>query len=228
MYCPSRNSIAYQLAAAAAGLGAHGGVASSGNTLEVLECELDAKATCTTRPGHVELEAIERLREPEFQIYRSLDVVSGSRVATGGIERLKNLPLLRIRDSSAGYRLPARAGTTEAHEGDRRRERREQHGQHRWHPSEPKVTYVAVVTDGTAYATDTNNMDVVRLKRGATALEVRVGAGAFGPTAEVLDGISVLGKRVYVNTLVTSKLFAIPIESTGKAGPPVEETRSHD
>jgi hypothetical protein len=77
-------------------------------------------------------------------------------------------------------------------------------------PSEPKVTYVAVGTDGTAYATDTNNMDVVRLKRGATALEVWVGAGAFGPTGVVLDGISVLGKGVYVNTLVTSKLFTIP------------------
>jgi hypothetical protein len=38
----------------------------------------------------------------------------------------------------------------------------------------------------------------------------------------VHDGISVLGKRVYVNTLVTSKLFTIPIESTGKAGRPVE------
>jgi sugar lactone lactonase YvrE len=81
---------------------------------------------------------------------------------------------------------------------------------------------IAVGGDGTAYATDTNNMEVVRLKKGATALEVWIGDGAFGPKGGVLDGVSVLGNRVIVNTLATSKLFSIPIESGGKAGAPVE------
>lgn len=77
---------------------------------------------------------------------------------------------------------------------------------------------IAVDADGNAYATDTNNMEIVRLKKGATALEVWAGNGAFGPKGGVLDGISVLGKRVVANTLATSKLFSIPIGAGGKAG----------
>ena len=77
---------------------------------------------------------------------------------------------------------------------------------------------IAVDASGNIYATDTNNMEVVRLKKGGTALEVWAGGGAFGPKGGVLDGISVLGQRVLVNTLATSKLFSIPIESGGKAG----------
>jgi len=81
---------------------------------------------------------------------------------------------------------------------------------------------IAVDAAGNAYATDTNNMEIVRLKKGGTALEVWAGNGAFGPKGGVLDGISVLGKRVVANTLATSKLFSVPIEAGGKAGTPVE------
>jgi len=81
---------------------------------------------------------------------------------------------------------------------------------------------IAVDADGNAYATDTNNMEIVRLKKGAAALEVWAGSGAFGHKGGVLDGISVLGKRVVANTLATSKLFSIPIGADGKAGPVVE------
>ena len=81
---------------------------------------------------------------------------------------------------------------------------------------------IAVDADGNAYATDTNNMEIVRLKKGATALEVWAGNGTFGPKGGVLDGISVLGKRVVANTLATSKLFSIPIGADGKAGTVVE------
>lgn len=77
---------------------------------------------------------------------------------------------------------------------------------------------IAIGADGTAYASDTNNMEVVRLPKGGKALEVWAGNGAFGPKGGVLDGISVLGNRVIVNTLATSKLFSVPIESGGKAG----------
>jgi sugar lactone lactonase YvrE len=81
---------------------------------------------------------------------------------------------------------------------------------------------IAVDAAGNAYATDTNNMEIVRLKKGAAALEVWAGNGAFGPKGGVLDGISVLGKRVVANTLATSKLFSIPIGADGKSGPVVE------
>ena len=77
---------------------------------------------------------------------------------------------------------------------------------------------IAVDAAGNAYATDTNNMEIVRLKKGSTALEVWAGNGGFGPKGGVLDGISVLGKRVVANTLATSKLFSVPIEADGKAG----------
>jgi hypothetical protein len=81
---------------------------------------------------------------------------------------------------------------------------------------------IAVDAKGNVYATDTNNMEIVRLAKGGTALEVWAGGGAFGPKGGVLDGISVLGERVVANTLATSKLFSVPIGSDGKAGPVVE------
>jgi sugar lactone lactonase YvrE len=81
---------------------------------------------------------------------------------------------------------------------------------------------IAIGSDGVVYATDTNNMQVVRLKRGATGLEVWTPQGAFGPRGGVLDGISVLKKTMYVNTLSSSKLFAVPIRSDGKAGTAAE------
>lgn len=77
---------------------------------------------------------------------------------------------------------------------------------------------IAVDAAGNAYATDTNNMEVVRLKKGAPRLEVWAGGGDFGPKGGVLDGISVLGRRVLVNTLGTSKVFSVPIGAHGKAG----------
>jgi hypothetical protein len=77
---------------------------------------------------------------------------------------------------------------------------------------------IAADAAGNAYATDTGNMEVVRLKKGAKELEVWAGNGAFGPKGGVLDGIAVLGNRVLVNTLATSKVFSIPIGSDGKAG----------
>ncbi|MEO8467880.1 MAG: hypothetical protein ABI640_21370 [Gammaproteobacteria bacterium] len=78
---------------------------------------------------------------------------------------------------------------------------------------------IAVGSDGTAYASDTQNMQVVRLKPGAQALEVWAGAdGAFGPTGGVVDGIAVLGDTVLVNALRTNKIFSVAIGKDGKAG----------
>ena len=89
---------------------------------------------------------------------------------------------------------------------------------------------IAVDAQGNAYATDTNNMEIVRLKKGGTALEVWAGNGDFGKPQDhgVLDGISVVGNRVYANTLMTSKLFTVPIGADGKAGAVAEVKLDHE
>jgi hypothetical protein len=76
---------------------------------------------------------------------------------------------------------------------------------------------IAVGRDGSVYATDTDNMEIVRLAPGSERLETWVGGGAFGPKGDVLDGIAVLGDRVIVNTLATGKLFAVRIGKSGSA-----------
>ncbi len=83
---------------------------------------------------------------------------------------------------------------------------------------------ISVGPDGTAYATDTNNMEVVRLKKGGAQLDEWVGNGAFGPRGGIVDGIVVLDGRVIVGTLATSKLFSVPVEPDGNAGPVTEVT----
>jgi glucose/arabinose dehydrogenase/mono/diheme cytochrome c family protein len=77
---------------------------------------------------------------------------------------------------------------------------------------------IAVGRDGTAYATDSNNMQVVRLAPGARRLQVWAGGGAFGPKGGILDGISTLHGRVFVNTLNTGRIFSVLIDSDGKPG----------
>lgn len=77
---------------------------------------------------------------------------------------------------------------------------------------------IAVGENGTAYISDTNNIQIDRLPTGGQQLEVWAGNGGFGAKGGVLDGISVLGDRVIVNTLNTSKLFAVPINADGSAG----------
>lgn len=85
--------------------------------------------------------------------------------------------------------------------------------------SEAICNDIAIAGDGAVYATDTENMEVVRLRPGASALEVWSGSGAFGARGGILDGIAILGDRLFVNTLATNKLFAVPIEPDGTAGP---------
>lgn len=77
---------------------------------------------------------------------------------------------------------------------------------------------IAVAADGTAYATDTANMEVVRLAKWGDALTVWSPAGAFGPKGGVLDGIAIVEGRVLVNTLATSKIFAVEVKGDGSAG----------
>lgn len=77
---------------------------------------------------------------------------------------------------------------------------------------------IAVGPDGSVYATDTNHMQVVRLTKGGSEMDVWAGNGAFGPKEAMLDGIAMAGRRLVVGTLGTGKLFAVPIQSDGSAG----------
>ena len=85
---------------------------------------------------------------------------------------------------------------------------------------------IAVAVDGTVYATDSTNMQVVRLVKGKQQLDIWAGSDgdAFGPSNGILDGIAVIGNRVVVNTLVTSKLFSVPVLPKGNAGDIAEIT----
>jgi hypothetical protein len=77
---------------------------------------------------------------------------------------------------------------------------------------------IAIGPDGATYVTDSNNMQVDRLAKGGRQLQVWAGDGAFGPTGGILDGISILDNRVFVNTLTTSRIFSILIDGDGKSG----------
>jgi hypothetical protein len=85
---------------------------------------------------------------------------------------------------------------------------------------------IAVGPDGTAYATDTNNMEIVRLRKGASDLEVWVGHGAFGPKDGALDGIALVGNRVVVTLISSGRMFSVPIQPDGSAGSAVPVTLS--
>jgi glucose/arabinose dehydrogenase/mono/diheme cytochrome c family protein len=81
---------------------------------------------------------------------------------------------------------------------------------------------IAVGADGTIYVSDSNNMEIDRLKSGDNLLHVWAGNGAFGPKGGTLDGIAVIGNRLFVNTLRTNKIFAVQIGADGSAGDSVD------
>ncbi len=74
---------------------------------------------------------------------------------------------------------------------------------------------IAIAPDGTAYATDTLVGSVLRLRKGATALDV----WAKDPQLAGADGIA-FGDNdtIYVNTVTTGHLFRIPVGKDGAAG----------
>jgi len=75
---------------------------------------------------------------------------------------------------------------------------------------------VAVAKDGTVYATDTTQGRVLRLKKGATALDVWI---ADAMTLATADGIAILADgNVYVNSVGQSTLMRIPVKPDGSAG----------
>jgi hypothetical protein len=77
---------------------------------------------------------------------------------------------------------------------------------------------IDVGADGTAYVTDTGGGQVLRLKKGASALEVWVRDERLAG----IDGLALGDHFLFVNTVTTSRLFSIGIGPNGAAGPIVE------
>ena len=84
---------------------------------------------------------------------------------------------------------------------------------------------IAIATDGTLYVADSTNLEIARLPKGGAALETWV--GPIGDKGGVVDGIAILGDRVFVNTYMTGKLFAVRIadKSVAEIKLPRELTR---
>ena len=75
---------------------------------------------------------------------------------------------------------------------------------------------IAVAKDGTVYVTDTTGARVLRLKKGATALDVWAADPMLLATA---DGIALLADgNVYVNSVGQGTLLRIPVKADGSAG----------
>lgn len=75
---------------------------------------------------------------------------------------------------------------------------------------------IAVATDGTVYATDTTGGRVLRLKKGATALDVWAADPMLLAT---IDGIALLiDGSIYVNSVGQGTLLRIPVKADGSAG----------
>jgi sugar lactone lactonase YvrE len=75
---------------------------------------------------------------------------------------------------------------------------------------------IAVAKDGTVYATDTTGARVLRLKKGASALDVWAADAMLLGTA---DGIALLADgSIYVNSVGQGTLLRIPIKADGAAG----------
>ena len=78
---------------------------------------------------------------------------------------------------------------------------------------------IAVAKDGTAYVTETSEGKVLRLKKGASALEV----WSADPLLASADGIALLADgSVYVNGVQTGVLVRVPVRADGSAAPAVK------
>ena len=75
---------------------------------------------------------------------------------------------------------------------------------------------IAVAKDGTVYATDTTGARVLRLRKGASTLDVWAADKMLLATA---DGIALLADgSIYVNSVGQGTLLRIPVKADGSAG----------
>jgi sugar lactone lactonase YvrE len=78
---------------------------------------------------------------------------------------------------------------------------------------------IAIGQDGTAYATDTGNARILRLKKGSSALEVWVKDELLGAIDGIAFGDST---NIYANTFTSGHLVRIPVRKDGAAGKVVQ------
>jgi sugar lactone lactonase YvrE len=75
---------------------------------------------------------------------------------------------------------------------------------------------IAVAADATVYAADTTGARILRLKKGATALDVWASDTAL---LAVVDGVALLADgNVYVNSFTQGTLLRIPVKPDGSSG----------
>ena len=74
---------------------------------------------------------------------------------------------------------------------------------------------IAIAPDGTAYATDTGNARIYRLRPAASALEIWIS----DPRFDGVDGVA-FGKdgQMYINSVRTGRIFRIAMNKDGSAG----------
>jgi hypothetical protein len=77
----------------------------------------------------------------------------------------------------------------------------------------------AVGPDKALYISDTANGKIYKLPAGASTAELFLEDLA---ALRGIDGITFLQRTLYVNNVISSKLYRIPVDSAGKAGQPVE------
>jgi sugar lactone lactonase YvrE len=74
---------------------------------------------------------------------------------------------------------------------------------------------IAIGPDGAAYATDTTANRILKLKKGATALDVWLKDDQLAGVDGIAFGDST---TIYINTVTTGHLFRIPVGTDGSAG----------
>jgi hypothetical protein len=77
----------------------------------------------------------------------------------------------------------------------------------------------SVGPDKALYISDTANSKIYKLPAGAPAAELFLEDTA---TLRGIDGITFLNGTLYVNNVISSKLYRVPVDAAGKAGQPVE------
>ena len=76
----------------------------------------------------------------------------------------------------------------------------------------------SVGPDKALYITDTANAKIYKLPARASSAELFLEDGAL----RGIDGITFLNNTLYVNNVITSKLYRIPMDAAGEPGQPVE------
>jgi len=78
---------------------------------------------------------------------------------------------------------------------------------------------ISIAPDRTVYITDSGNARLLRLKPGHKALEIWFEDKQH---LDGIDGLNFLDGKLYVNNVMTSHIYRIPMTFDGKAGTPVD------